>query len=116
MYARNALVLYIKKERNTILYLIYYRTEEIVSAGKKRGSCRERALIGGTFLFEISGERRERRSNAPFVVTIRTTMKIKKAIECLNDGNRFVVPMLLLLFIKGKERKIILESFDLLVR
>lgn len=34
--ARNALVLYIKKERNTILYLIYYRTEEIVSAGKKR--------------------------------------------------------------------------------
>lgn len=42
-------------------------------------------------------------------------MKIK-AIERHNDGNRFVVPMFLLLFIKGKERKIILESFDLLVR
>lgn len=42
-------------------------------------------------------------------------MKIK-AIERLNDGNRFVVPMFLLLFIEGKERKIIIESFDLLVR
>lgn len=42
-------------------------------------------------------------------------MKLK-AIEWLNDGNRFVVPMFPLLFIKGKERKIILESFDPLVR